>query len=210
MQKKNPAAMSAHDSVKALLANIRFQSDEHPVKTLVVTSSVPGEGKSTICVELAKSMASSGKRVLLVEANLRNPSLDAIISGKRRERRLVGYCDVLANRLPLGKAIFRLKRPNMYFLDSGKPSADPADIFAEEGMAKMVARLRDDFDYVVFDTPALAPCVDAAVLAHIADGTILVLRPNMPLTSELSTAADELAKAKAKVLGICENNLPTR
>lgn len=206
---KDDSSIQAGDAFKALLANIRFHSDEGSVKTIVVTSSVPGEGKTTVSMELAESMASSGKRTLLVEANLRGPALANLIAGDTSGRRLAGYCDVVEGRVPLPKAIYRLKAPHLYFMDSGRPDSDPADVFADGRMVELVGRLRDEFDYVVFDTPAIVPYVDAAVLAHVADGTILVMRPNLPLAPELVAANEELKKAKANVLGICENDFPT-
>lgn len=200
----------AHNAVKTLLANIRFSSDEEPIKVVVVTSSVAGEGKTTISLELAKSMASSGKRTLLVEGNLRNPALAGLVAGSTTERRQAGCCDVVEGGASPVEAISRLKDPNLYFMDSGDPAGDPADVFADAHMAELVDNLRDKFDYMVFDTPAVVPYADAAVLSHLADGTILVVRPNAPLASELVAANEELKKAKANVLGICLNDFPAR
>lgn len=201
---------TAHDAAKTLLANIRFCSDERPVRAIVVTSAARGEGKTTVSLELAQSIASSGKRVLLVEANLRHPSLGELVIGGQPEGPVAGYCDVLAGRVQLSKTIHRLKQPNLFFLDAGTPDVDPADVFADDLMPELVDKLRNGFDYVVFDAPAAARYVDAAVLAHIADATLLVLRPNAPLLTELAAAHDELGKAKARVLGICANDYPVR
>ena len=195
-------ANSPDTTLRTFLANIRFQSKDQQMRTLVVTSACPGEGKTETSLALARTIAASGRSVVLVEGNMRNPSLNDRFAG---DRDLLGYCDVVEGKVPLSKAICRLKVPNLFYLSAGTPAMDPADLLADDRVTELLAHLQTMFDYVVYDTPAAASFVDAAVLAHTADGTIMVVRPKKLSARELMAAKEELDLAGARILCVYEN-----
>ncbi|MBU5405087.1 CpsD/CapB family tyrosine-protein kinase [Paraeggerthella hongkongensis] len=192
-------ALEVQNAAKTLFANIRFMSPDSPIRSIVITSSVPNEGKSTCSIELARAIATSGKTVLLVEADMRRRALaDAL--GVRPP---AGVYAVLTDAVPLSRAVAATPTPNLYFLDVEPNIPNPADIVSSKRYAKLVSLLEESYDYVVFDTPPVGTFVDAAILSTLADGTVIVVRPNLATRAELVEACEQLQKADANILGIC-------
>ena len=202
MAKKKKSASNAlevQNAAKTLFANIRFMSPDNPIRTIVITSSVPNEGKSTCSVELARAIATSGKTVLLVEADMRRRTLaDAL-----NVRPPAGVYSVLTDAAPLSQAVVATSTPNMYFLDVEPNIPNPADIISSKRYAKLVTLLEENYDYVVFDTPPVGTFIDAAILSTLVDGTVMVVKPNSAKRTELLDACEQLKKADANILGIC-------
>lgn len=202
MAKKKKSASNAlevQNATKTLFANIRFMSPDNPIRTIVITSSVPNEGKSTCSVELARAIATSGKTVLLVEADMRRRTLaDAL-----NVRPPAGVYSVLTDAAPLSQAVVATSTPNMYFLDVEPNIPNPADIISSKRYAKLVTLLEENYDYVVFDTPPVGTFIDAAILSTLVDGTVMVVKPNSTKRTELLDACEQLKKADANILGIC-------
>ena len=188
------------NAAQTLLANIRFASVDDPVRTIVVTSSVPNEGKTTISVELARAMAKSGRTVLLVECDMRRRSLAAMI-GIHPQAGLYG---VLAGTNELTSSVVAVDK-NCWFLDVEPHIPNPPDIIASKRFRRFVEDAKGKFSYVIFDTPPLAAFVDAAVLSSIADGTVMVVRENFAKRSEVVDAYAQLENAGANVVGVCMN-----
>lgn len=192
-------ALEVQNAAKTLFANIRFMSPDRPIRSIVITSSVPNEGKSTCSVELARAIATSGKTVLLVEADMRRRALaDAL--GVRPP---AGVYAVLTEAVSLSRAVAATPTPNLYFLDVEPNIPNPADIVSSKRYAKLVSLLGESYDYVVFDTPPVGTFVDAAILSTLVDGTVMVVKPNSTKRAELLDACDQLKKADANILGIC-------
>ena len=198
-KKQSSNALEVQNAAKTLFANIRFMSPDDPIKSIVVTSSVPNEGKSTCSVELARAIATSGKTALLVEADMRCRTL----AGMLNVRPAAGAYSVLTDATPLGAAIATTTTPNLYFLDIEPNIPNPADILSSKRYRKLVGLLEDTYDYVVFDTPPVGTFVDAAILSNMVDGTVMVVKPNSTKRAELVDAYGQLKKADANVLGIC-------
>ncbi len=199
-KKQSSNRLEVQNAAKTLYANIRFMSPDEPIRSLVITSTVPNEGKSTVSIELARAIATSGKRVLLVEADMRRRTLADRLNLRPR----VGLYAVLTEDAQIKDAIIEADVPNMFFLDVEPSIPNPADILSSKRYRKLATTLEQDFDYVIFDTPPVSTFVDAAILSTIVDGTVLVVRSNFPNRSELLHAYDQLKKAEANVIGICE------
>ncbi len=198
-KKQSSNRLEVQNAAKTLYANIRFMSPDEPIRSLVITSTVPNEGKSTVSIELARAIATSGKRVLLVEADMRRRTLADALNLRPR----VGLYAVLTEDAQIKDAIVEADVPNMFFLDVEPSIPNPADILSSKRYRKLATTLEQDFDYVIFDTPPVGTFVDAAILSTIVDGTVLVVRSNVPNRSELLHAYDQLKKAEANVIGIC-------
>ena len=198
---KRNDAMESQNAAKTLLANIRFMSVDDPIHSIVITSSVPNEGKSSISVNLAKAIATSGMRVLLVECDMRSRTLAGLL-GVRSQ---AGIYSVLAEETPLRQAIVPTATENMFLLDAEPHILNPADVLASKRFAQLVAKLEEMFDYVIYDTPPVGTFVDAAIVSAIADGTALVVRENFVKRQGVQQAYDQLEKAGANVLGVVMN-----
>lgn len=200
-KKASSDALVVQNAAKTLLANIRFASVDRPVKSIVLTSSVPNEGKSTVAYNLAQAIASSGKRTLLVECDMRRHSLADMVGARARH----GIYAVLSGQVELDEAVVATSHRNLFFLDSEPHIPNPADILSSQRFRKLVAQMESDFDYVVIDTPPVGTFVDAAIIAVLADATALVVRERFVKRAELQNAYDQLKKADANVIGVIMN-----
>ena len=143
-KKKKQASnmLEVQNAAKTLFANIRFMSCDNPIRSIVMTSSVPNEGKSTCSVELARAIATSGKTVLLVEADMRRRTLASLLN----VRPAAGVYAVLTDAAPLKTAVTPTQTPNLFFLDVEPNIPNPADIISSKRYQKLVATLEDSYD----------------------------------------------------------------
>ena len=200
-KKASSDALVVQNAAKTLLANIRFASVDRPVKSIVLTSSVPNEGKTTEAYNLAQAIATSGKRTLIVECDMRRRSLADMVGARARH----GIYAVLSGQVELDEALVATSHRNLFFLDSEPHIPNPADILSSQRFRKLVAQMESDFDYVVIDTPPVGTFVDAAIIAALADATALVVRERFVKRAELQNAYDQLKKADANVIGVIMN-----
>lgn len=200
--KRDDAALEIQNAAKTLLANIRFMSVDDPVRSIVVTSSIPNEGKSFVSVNLAQAIATSGKTVLLVECDMRRRSLSNYLNIHPAH----GLYSVLSSQQKLSEAVTATRQRGMYFLDAEPHIPNPPDLLSSRHFAELMGHVLDSFDYVVFDTPPVATFVDAAVLSARADATLLVVRENFTHRTEVQNAYDQLQKAGANIAGVVMNH----
>lgn len=201
-KKKKKAAsntLEIQNAAKTMLANIRFASVDSPMQSIVITSSVPNEGKTTTTIELAKAIASSGNSVLLVEADMRRRSAASAL-GVRASH---GAYAVMANQVTLQQAVVSAGVPNFYFLDTEPNIPNPADILSSRAYVRLVDEACDAYDYVLFDTPPVGTFVDAAILSRLVDGVVLVVKIGGAKRDEIVAAYDQLTKAEAHIIGAC-------
>lgn len=193
--------MEMQNAAKTLMANIRFMSVDNPIRSLVFTSSIPNEGKSTVTCNVARAIASSGMRVCLVECDMRNRTL----AGMLGVRSTGGLYSVLSETMPIQQAIVATNTENMFLLDAEPHIPNPADILASKRFASLVHKLEQMFDYVIFDTPPVGMFVDAAVVSTIVDAAVLVVRENFTKRQTVLQAYDQLKKAGGNVVGVVMN-----
>jgi succinoglycan biosynthesis transport protein ExoP len=188
-----------------LQANLKFISSDKSLKSLVVTSSIAQEGKSEVCANLAATMAQAGKRVLLVDADLRSPSQHHMWGVLNT----VGLSHVLVGEGKLNDALLEVA-DNLTLLTAGVVPPNPLALLDSERMANIVETLSQQYDYVIFDTPPLAGAADSAVLGKVTSGVLLVLRPRMVDSASVVAAKSLLERADANVLGFIANGVDIR
>jgi succinoglycan biosynthesis transport protein ExoP len=175
------------ESIRTLRSGILMSDVDRPPKVIQVTSTSPGEGKSTIAVSLAISAASAGQKVALVDADLRHPSTSHFFKLDQK----TGLVDLLTGAAAMGDVI-AFKSEHLGIIPAGAKSLNPPDILGSERMKALVADLKKNFDYVVIDAPPVGPVVDSVIVAGLADKTIFVVR-------WASTARDRVQTAIQKV-----------
>lgn len=200
-RKSATGKLEAQNAARTLYANIGFMSPDDPLKTIVVTSSVPNEGKTFVSISLATTIATSGKNVLIVEADMRRRDL----SNRLNTHPKAGTYAVLSKTASLGDAVTQTTTPNLYFLDIEPQIPNPVDILSSRRYAKLIEILRESFDYIIFDTPPVGTFVDAAILSTMVDGTIMVVKTESTKRAELLDAFAQLKKAASRILGVCAN-----
>ncbi|HEX6290508.1 MAG TPA: CpsD/CapB family tyrosine-protein kinase [Herpetosiphonaceae bacterium] len=190
---RSPAA----EAYRALRTNIQFSSLDKPLRTILATSTAPDEGKSTTIANLAVTMAQAEQRVILVDCDLRRPSLHTMF-GLPNEEGLTSLMLQENSRMPAQKT----EVPGLLVLTSGPLPPRPADILGSKRMEAVIAQLREHADIVLFDTPPVNAVTDAAVLATKVDGVLLVFRAGATKRDRAREARRLLDKVNANVVGV--------
>ncbi|WP_009632916.1 GumC family protein [Synechocystis sp. PCC 7509] len=193
---------SISEAYRTFQANLNFLSSDKELKVVVVTSSIPQEGKSTLCANLAVTMAQSERRVLLIDADTRQPSQHKIWNLVNQ----VGLSNVLVNKADLKTAIKKVM-PNLSVLPAGAIPPNPMPLLESKRMTSLIDHFSDSYDFVIIDTPALNIGADAAILGKIADGILLVVRPGVVNSASATTAKEFLEHSGQNVLGLVINGM---
>jgi polysaccharide biosynthesis transport protein len=195
------------EAFRQIRTNIRFLSVDHAVRSMVVTCSVPAEGKTTVAANLALAIAQTGEPVVLVDADLRRPSVADLLGLSSG----IGLTSVLIGRSQLWDALqpWGSDLP-LQILTSGPVPPNPSELIGSARMAEVIAALTTAGLTVVIDSPPLLPVTDAAVLARATDGALLVVRAGSTHVDQLASAGAALRQAGAGVLGVVLNRVPRR
>ncbi|OCA88913.1 CpsD/CapB family tyrosine-protein kinase [Pseudobacillus wudalianchiensis] len=190
------------EQYRTIRTNILFSSVDQEIRSLMVTSAGPGEGKSTTTANLAIVFAQQGKKVLLVDADMRKPTMQYTFNTSNT----IGLTNVLAKQKVLEAAVFETDVDGLDLLSSGPIPPNPAELLGSKAMAELVQEAYDQYDVVIFDTPPVLAVTDAQVLANQCDGTVLVINSGKTEIDGASKAKELLESAKAKLLGVVLNN----
>ena len=190
------------EQYRTIRTNIQYSSVDHDVKSLMVTSTGPGEGKSTTVANLAVVFAQQGKKVLLVDADLRKPTVHYTFNQSNTS----GLTSVLTKQVDLVKAISGTDEENLYILTSGPIPPNPAELLSSRAMEQFFDDAQDLFDIILFDTPPVLAVTDAQILANKCEGTILVVSSGKTEKEMVVKAKELLDAAQSKLLGVVLNN----
>lgn len=192
------------EAYRALRTNIQFSSLDTDLRTLLVTSAGPHEGKSTTLANLAVVMAEAGKRVLAVDCDLRRSSLHTLFNLENTRGFTSLFLDEGAGPPPIQDTAV----PNLRVLTSGPPPPNPSTVLGSESMGRVLKSLRDTADVVLFDAPPVLAVTDATLLATRVDGVLLVVDAGATRRDLARRARAQLEKVNARLLGVVLNNVP--
>ncbi len=193
------------ESFRVLRTNMQYVEVDHDQKVFVVSSSLPGEGKTTTATNLAITLAMAKQRVVLVECDLRRP----LIAARLGLDDSVGTTSVLIGKVHLRDAMQQYADTGLWVLSSGPIPPNPSELLQSNAMEKLIGELRDDFDIVILDAPPLLPVTDAALLAAQADGALVVLRHGKTTRDQLGHAIERIEAVGGKAVGVVVNLAPT-
>lgn len=192
------------ESFRSLRTSILTFGDPFPPKVLLVTSTQPGEGKTSAAINLALALAQRGGRVLLIDADLRKPEISSTLGLNGTK----GLSKVLARACRLGEAIERPSiSPNLWTLPAGKIPQNPAEMLSARNMEQMLQELRRHFNHLVIDSPPVLLVTDATVLSRFADGVLLVVESGVTPRDAILRAYNTLEAAGARILGTVVNKM---
>lgn len=186
------------EAFKTLRTNLEFISSANDVKSIVVTSALPEESKSTVSVNLAMSLADSGKSVVLVECDLRKPILRKYMKLGRNTRGIASY---LAGKAGINECIIDDIGYGISIMPVDFILPNPSELLNSEKMRVLVEELREKYDYVILDAPPVTVVTDAAVVGRMADGAILIVRSKFAPTNTVRLAKQRLEAVNVNVLG---------
>jgi non-specific protein-tyrosine kinase len=196
----NPRSAVA-EAYRTLRTNIQLSSLDQPLRTLLVASAGPDEGKSTTLANLAVAFAQAGRRTILVDSDLRRPSLHTLL-GSPNDRGLTTM--LLQDDAPA--PLIEMPVEGLRLLPSGPVPPNPSELLASRRLEQAIARLTDDADLVLFDSPPALAVSDAAVLSRRVDGVLLVVSAGRTRREHAARARQVLERAGARLLGVVLNN----
>lgn len=202
---KEPKSPSA-EAFRTLRTNIQFSALDNELKVIVVTSSGPGEGKSTVMANLAITVAGSGKKVLLIDCDLRKPTVHKKLGIDNK----FGITNILVGDKTLQEAIRNIEVPNLHIITSGPIPPNPAELIESNKMKKLIEGLKQEYDMILIDAPPVLAVTDAQILSTIADGTIFVTSYGQAEKFAVIKARELIDKVGGKILGVILNKIPEK
>ncbi|AVR00360.1 capsular biosynthesis protein [Oceanobacillus iheyensis] len=190
------------EQYRTIRTNLQFASVDEELRTMLVTSSGPGEGKSMTTANLAVVYAQQGKKVLLIDADMRKPTVHYTF----RLDNLRGLSNILVGETTLEEAANTTDVDNLDVISSGPVPPNPAELLASRKMELFLIEARKTYDLVIFDTPPVLAVTDAQILANIVDGALMVVRSKQTENDAVERAKEALEPARAKLLGAVLND----
>ncbi|WP_397427797.1 polysaccharide biosynthesis tyrosine autokinase [Pseudarthrobacter equi] len=194
------------ESFRQLRTNLQFANVSGHAKTVLVTSSLPGEGKSTTATNLAIAMAQAGQSVCLIDADLRRPMVGEYLGLDMT----AGLTTLLVGAADVNDVLQAWGEDNLYVLTSGMIPPNPSELLGSDEMKILVSKLEDVFDAVVIDAPPLLPVTDAAVLSQHVGGVVVVVDAQRSRNHDLEKSLNALSMVGSNILGIVMNRLPQK
>ncbi len=192
----------AAEAYRTLATNIQFSSLDRPVRTLLVTGATPDEDKTTVLANLAITLGSTGRRVVVVDCDLRRPRLHSVFGVDEAP----GLTSMILDAT-LGPPIQDTMFPNVHVVTSGPLPPNPAELLGSERMGRAIAQIGADADYVLFDAPPVTLVSDAAMLAARLDGVLLVVASGRTRREAARRAKEQLDRVGARLLGTALSNV---
>lgn len=199
--RRQPAAFK--EAFRALRTSVLFSSADEPMRTILVTSTGPGEGKSTVTCNLAISLAQTGRRVLIVDADMRKPRVHQILDHRQEP----GLAEAIAKGAVAADVAAPTAVPNLWILPSGDIPPNPSDLLSSEAYRQLLASMASAFDWVFIDSPPVLAVTDASLVAHLAAGVIFVVAADQTKGPAASNALAQLDGAGAKFVGAVLNGV---
>lgn len=192
---------SVQEAYKVLRTNLLFCGQD--IHIVAVTSCHENEGKTTICLNLAKSLAELNKTVLVIDADMRK----SVMAGRdTTAKNVVGLSEMLTGMNNLGECLYKTQYETLQIMFAGKYPPNPVELLNGKYFQELLKELRKHYDYVIIDTPPLGEVIDAAVVAPSCDGTILVMGDRNVRKKQMQDVVEQLQKGGSKILGVVQNN----
>ncbi|HMO15727.1 MAG TPA: polysaccharide biosynthesis tyrosine autokinase [Pirellulaceae bacterium] len=212
---KSPSSMStalitAHqpnstgsESFRAIRTALFFEAASNGIKSIMITSPSPGDGKTTVACNLAISIAQARKRVILVDGDLRRPRVHQYFGIESKN----GVTDVICGDLMVEEAIQPTFQENLFIMTCGNRPMNPGEMVTSSGFANLLESLRDDYDFIILDSPPVIPVADPATMATLVDGLYMVFRIRRGVKIAAERARETLSRVHARLLGVIVNGL---
>lgn len=200
----NDPKSTSSEAFRTLRTNIQFANIDKNIKSIAMTSPNPDEGKSTVLVNLAITMAHADQKVLLIDGDLRKPTLHKYFEVIES----AGLTNILMDNGEEGNRIQKISEvPGLEVITSGPIPPNPSELLSSERMKQFIDRMKEKYDIVLIDAPPIGVVTDAAILSTIVEGTLLVCRQGETLIESVEFAKEKLEKVKANILGVVLNGV---
>ncbi|TQR12708.1 CpsD/CapB family tyrosine-protein kinase [Psychrobacillus soli] len=190
------------EQFRTLRTNINFSMPDKELKTFLITSSSPGEGKSTVSANTAVVFAQQGKRVLLVDSDMRKPTVHYTF----HLTNTLGLSNLLTRQATVAEVVKTSEIENLHIITCGPIPPNPAELLSSQTMNKVIEEMKESYDIIIFDAPPLLSVTDAQILSNKCDGTILILSAGETEKEGILRAKEALVSSKANIIGVVMNN----
>lgn len=191
------------ESIRAIRTNVMFTLPDNPKKVILITSSIPGEGKSFVSANLAVVFAQTGKKVLVIDADMRKPTMHKLFAADKTK----GLSNVLAKTSDVMSSMIETKVNNVYLMACGPIPPDPSELLGSQRMVEMLDELKGDFDIIIIDSPPVLTVTDSQVLSGVVDCVGFVVKGNSTVKDVARRGVDSFAKVHNKLLGVVMNDV---
>lgn len=192
----------SNEAYKTLRTNIEFSGADN--KVIVLTSCTPDEGKSTVSLNLAISLAESGKRVLFIDGDLRK----SVLAGRHRETEEVkGLSHFLSGQAEVDEVMYKTQEEGLIVISAGVVPPNPSELLGQKRFKALISSARKVYDYIIIDAPPLGSVIDAAVIARVCDASVLVTAANAVSYKFARTVKEQLEKTGCPILGVVLNKV---
>jgi polysaccharide biosynthesis transport protein len=191
------------DNYRSIRTNLQFTAIDQALRSLLVTSSLPGEGKTVTSANLAISFSELGKKVVLVDCDLRKPRQHDLFHIKKNP----GLTDYLVRGIPLENVVFQTNVPNLHLIPSGTLPPNPAEMIASQKMSEFFETTRDMFDITIVDSPPMGIVTDSLLLATKVDYVLLIIKQGITSKSVISELNQMLSRTRTRIIGAVLNNV---
>ncbi|MCB2312018.1 CpsD/CapB family tyrosine-protein kinase [Clostridium tagluense] len=196
------------ESYRTLRTNIQFSSFDKKIKTILITSSGPGEGKTTTSSNLAMVMAQGGNKTILIDCDQRKPQVHKVFGFSNEN----GLSNILVNdnEVDINIGVHETEEPNLHVLSSGTRPPNPAELLGSAKMKNFIEELKKTYDFIILDTPPIVLVTDAQILAQYTDGCLLVISSGEAERDSVIKSKGLLEKVNAKILGTVLNKVDSK
>ena len=196
----------AAESYRTLRTNISLSQVDNPVRTLLVTSCIPREGKSTTVANLGVTFALAQQKVLIIDADLRRPILHRLFGVPNVQ----GLTHTLSDTIEYDQVFTPTKIPNLWVVTSGIIPPNPSELLGSKKMKLFLERVKQQFDMILLDSPPISSLADASVLGSIVDGVLFIVKVNMANRDLIQKAKDQLETVGANIIGVVLNDVDVK
>ena len=197
----NPKSIIS-EQFRTIRTNINFSMPDEEIKTILVTSSIPGEGKSTNAANLGVVFAQEGKKVLIIDGDMRKPTIHHTFEVYN----IAGLSNILARQTDFHDTIQDTKIENLQVISSGPIPPNPSELLSSKKLNEFMIEIKKEYEIVIFDAPPLLSVTDAQIIANKCDGTLLIVNTGTVEKGEVLEAKAKLVAVHAKILGVVLNN----
>lgn len=190
------------EQFRTIRTNIQFSMPDQEIKTILVTSSIPGEGKTTNAANLGVVFAQDGKKVLIVDADMRKPTMHHTFNLFN----VVGLSNILTKQVDIQSAIHQSDIDNIHIIASGPIPPNPSELLSSKNLDSFINEVIQQYEIIIFDAPPLLSVTDAQILSNKCDGTLLIVKSGYVDKTDVRKAKASLEAAHAKILGVVLNN----
>lgn len=202
----NSSKSPISEAYRGIRTNIQFANVDNNIKTILMTSSAIGEGKTTTLCNVAMTMADAGHKVIIIDCDLRKPRIHKFFEVSNR----VGITDILLKGEDFKSFLRGGFHPNLEIITSGKIPSNPSEILYSNAMKNLIEKIKMEYDYVFIDTPPVIAVTDAVIMSQYIDGVVLVCSSGKTEVEMVKKAKESLAKVNANILGVVLNKIPLK